>query len=253
MQSNTIKQALHLVQENIQKAIQQSQKVKNVQLVAVSKTKPVEALQEAYNCGIRHFGENYVDEIIEKAPKLPQDINWHFIGHLQSNKVSKVIVPNLYIIETIDSVKLANKVNSHLKSLERNLKVFVQIKTSDEDSKYGVTEEESYPLIEHILENCEQLKFSGLMTIGKSGDLSAFDQLYNHRENVCKKFNLKIEDVQLSMGMSSDYQEAILAGSNNVRIGSTIFGARDYSQNNKQTENQEQNLNQKSQKEEQKN
>ncbi|EGR34066.1 hypothetical protein IMG5_024860 [Ichthyophthirius multifiliis] len=226
---SSISNALKTVQENINEVLNKNQKTTRCTLVGVSKTKPVQLLQEAYDSGLRHFGENYVDEISEKAPQLPQDIKWHFIGHLQSNKIKQVLVPNLYIIETIDSIKLAEKVQKICQNQNRNLKVLIQIKISDEESKYGIEPENAYTLIEFIIKNCPNLEFSGLMTIGKQGDVQAFQKLYNLRIDISNKFLLKEDNLELSMGMSADYQIAIQNGSTEVRIGSTIFGQRDYS------------------------
>ena len=146
-----------------------------VTLIAVSKTKPIEMIQEAYDIGQRHFGENYVEEIEKKAPLLPDDIKWHFIGHLQSNKINKVMVKNLYCIQTIDSEKLAKKINTNCETKDRELSVMVQVKTSDEDTKNGVSVEEAIGVADFVMSQCGRLKFLGFMTIGKSGDLTSFE------------------------------------------------------------------------------
>ena len=154
--------------------------VYQVQLVAVSKTKSVELIQEAYDEGQRHFGENYVQELEDKIPKLPKDIKWHFIGKLQSNKVNKVVCPQLYCIETIDSCKLAKKVDNNCATKEIDgLNVYVQVKTSEEDAKGGVEGEEMLELIRFILEDCKNLKLKGIMTIGYAGDPKAFDVIFS--------------------------------------------------------------------------
>jgi len=212
-------------------------------LVAVSKTKPVEQLREVYDCGHKIFGENYVQEILEKAPQLPKDIEWHFVGHIQSNKAKALVqgVPNLSVVETVDSKKLADKLNVAVeqnKALreERLLDVMVQVNTSGEESKYGVTPGENVvDLAKHIRDNCKQLKLIGLMTIGMPDYTSRpenFECLREERKRVCDALGLG-EDyeraLELSMGMSGDFENAIAMGSTNVRVGSTIFGARDYS------------------------
>ncbi|KAM3143219.1 hypothetical protein pb186bvf_004805 [Paramecium bursaria] len=208
----------------IQKISQQSQFKQLVQLVAVSKTKPVEQILEVYSEGQRDFGENYVDEVIEKAEKLPKDIKWHFIGHLQSNKVATLMkVENLDYIHTIDTIKLASKINKYCEANNRSIKVLVQVKLSEEVSKSGATEEESIHLIQEII-TLNKLEFIGLMTIGPQGDVAIFRQLYKFKEYVENKFN--IQNLQLSMGMSGDFEPAILEGANIVRIGSAIFGDR---------------------------
>ena len=212
-------------------------------LVAVSKTKPVEQLREVYDCGHKIFGENYVQEILEKAPQLPKDIEWHFVGHIQSNKAKALVqgVPNLSVVETVDSKKLADKLNVAVeqnKALreERLLDVMVQVNTSGEESKYGVAPgEKVVDLAKHIRDNCKQLKLIGLMTIGMPDYTSRpenFECLREERKRVCDALGLG-EDyeraLELSMGMSGDFENAIAMGSTNVRVGSTIFGARDYS------------------------
>ncbi|NXG41423.1 PLPHP protein, partial [Psilopogon haemacephalus] len=166
------------------------------------------------------------------------EIKWHFIGHLQKNNVNKLIaVPNLFMLETVDSVKLADRVNSswQKKGCPQKLKVMVQVNTSGEDSKHGLPPGDTTAAVEHVLTKCPSLEFVGLMTIGSIGhDLSKgpnpdFQMLLSLRQEVCEKLNLPLEKVELSMGMSTDFQHAIEVGSTNVRIGSTIFGERDYS------------------------
>jgi len=212
-------------------------------LVAVSKTKPVEQLKEVYDAGHKIFGENYVQEILEKAPKLPSDIRWHFVGHIQSNKAKALVqgIPNLAVVETVDSKKLADKLNAAVeqcKSLreERLLDVMVQVNTSGEESKYGVAPGENVvDLAKHIRDNCKQLKLIGLMTIGMPDYTSRpenFERLKEERKRVCEALGLGDDyeqALELSMGMSGDFENAIAMGSTNVRVGSTIFGARDYS------------------------
>jgi len=224
---NQIATSLKTINDNIQSALKESQFSQSVRLVAVSKFKPADHVKEVYDCGVRDFGENYVDELAEKSAQLPQDIRWHFIGHLQSNKCKKVLIPNLECLETIDSIKLAEKVDKACESMNRDkLKVFVQVKTSDEDTKSGGSTEEVFEILNYIKSDCKHLVFAGLMTIGESGDMSAFKQMVELREKVCEKFQLQIKDVELSMGMSADYAEAVKYGSTNVRVGSLIFGER---------------------------
>ncbi|XP_059942037.1 pyridoxal phosphate homeostasis protein isoform X3 [Mesoplodon densirostris] len=212
-------------------------------LVAVSKTKPADMVIEAYSHGQRTFGENYVQELLEKAsnPKILSscpEIKWHFIGHLQKQNVNKLMaVPNLFMLETVDSVKLADKVNSawQKKGSPERLKVMVQINTSGEESKHGLPPAETVAVVEHVNAKCPSLEFVGLMTIGSLGhDLSQgpnpdFQVLLSLREELCRKLSIPTDQVELSMGMSVDFQHAIEVGSTNVRIGSTIFGERDYS------------------------
>ena len=223
---------LQIVKERVIQASMSSERnPEDVTLVAVSKTKPVSDILALYNIGHRNFGENYFQEIVEKAKQLPSDIKWHFIGHLQSSKASKMIreLPNLDLLETIDSIKLASKLNNACETVGRQpLKVLVQLDTSGEDTKSGVSESELNELVKFILEECPYLQFSGLMTIGAPGDLSCFDRLVAARKIVCDTFRLSEPSLQLSMGMSGDFEEAIARGATSVRVGSTIFGERIY-------------------------
>ncbi|XP_047475064.1 pyridoxal phosphate homeostasis protein-like [Penaeus chinensis] len=215
---------------------------KQPRLVAVSKTKPKEMIIEAYSAGQRHFGENYVQELVEKGhdeeiiEKCPE-IKWHMIGHLQSNKVNKVIgIPNLECVETVDTAKLATTLNNAVQKhgLDRKLKVFVQVNTSGEEQKSGVHPDKVYELMDHVTKHCPHLNLLGLMTIGAfDHDLSQgpnpdFQTLLKTRATVCETQCIEPQDVELSMGMSNDFEHAILVGSTNVRVGSTIFGARNY-------------------------
>ena len=203
----------------------------NIRLVAVSKTKPVEAIRALYDSGHRDFGENYFQELVDKAAQLPEDIRWHFIGHLQSSKASKLVrdVKNLAALETIDSEKLASKLENACVASERpTLDVFIQVDTSGEETKSGVLESELLPLAKFIREQCPHLRIKGLMTIGAPGDFSCFDRLVRCRQVLCGELSCAEETMELSMGMSGDYEEAIKRGATSVRVGSTIFGERIY-------------------------
>ncbi|XP_073425132.1 pyridoxal phosphate homeostasis protein isoform X1 [Dendrobates tinctorius] len=241
-----IGRALTTVREQVQRAAaRRAESLPSVQprLVAVSKTKPADMVIEAYSHGQRVFGENYVQELVEKSSDAKilsscPEIKWHFIGHLQKHSINKLIaVPNLHILETIDSVKLADKVNSswQRKGSPEKLKVMVQVNTSSEESKHGLPPSDTVELVKHIREKCPGLEFVGLMTIGSFGhDLTQgpnpdFQLLLKQREEVCEKLGLSPDAVELSMGMSSDFEHAIEVGSTNVRVGSTIFGERVYS------------------------
>lgn len=204
-------------------------------LVAVSKYKPAEDIQTLYDLGHRHFGENYVQELSEKAKVLPKDIHWHFIGNLQSNKVKIVReVPSLSVVETLDSEQKATKLNAQRSQINTPLSVFLQINTSDEPQKAGIHVED-YATIESLCRHVESLEFlhlEGLMTIGsveqsKQSEVGAenkdFTALGNLREKLNSSLNLNLG---LSMGMSSDYIQAIKQGSTNIRVGSHIFGGR---------------------------
>ncbi|XP_065862431.1 uncharacterized protein [Euphorbia lathyris] len=205
-----------------------------VRVVAVSKTKPVSLIRQVYDAGHRCFGENYVQEIVDKAPQLPEDIEWRYIGHLQSNKVKTLLagVPNLATVEGVDNQKLATLLDRAVSSLGRNpLKVFVQVNTSGEASKSGIDPSGCVGLAEHVKLHCPNLAFSGLMTIGMPDYTSTpenFRALLNCRNEVCKALGMGEDQCELSMGMSGDFEQAIEMGSTNVRIGSTIFGPREY-------------------------
>eukprot|EP00008_Paramoeba_atlantica_P006153 CAMPEP_0201489298 /NCGR_PEP_ID=MMETSP0151_2-20130828/21916_1 /ASSEMBLY_ACC=CAM_ASM_000257 /TAXON_ID=200890 /ORGANISM="Paramoeba atlantica, Strain 621/1 / CCAP 1560/9" /LENGTH=248 /DNA_ID=CAMNT_0047874843 /DNA_START=263 /DNA_END=1009 /DNA_ORIENTATION=- len=214
-----------------------SPKNHQVRLVAVSKLKPASMVRACYDVGHRSFGENYVQELIEKSQELPSDIEWHFIGSLQTNKVKPLLkkVPFLSFLETITSVKLANEVEKAVARLiasgerKEKLRVFVQVNTSGEESKSGVSPSDCSALVAHLLEKCPNLIFSGLMTIGRpdaSADQPDFVTLITCRNEVLEKLKLEEKDVELSMGMSADFREAIKFGSTNIRVGSTIFGTR---------------------------
>lgn len=228
MESSLV-QNLRKVQERIHACEIQYSLTKKVQLVAVSKTKSEADILELYQAGHRHFGENYVQELIDKAPNLPNDICWHFIGHLQSQKSKLLLqhVPNLYVLETVDSTKLATKLNNTLHTLSHPpLRIYVQVNTSSEDTKSGVSSSELESLLSHIDANCPLLKFEGLMTIGSPGDMTCFDRLLECQNMASSLLGLEKDSIVLSMGMSDDFEAAIERGSSSVRVGSSIFGNR---------------------------
>ncbi|KAJ0984422.1 hypothetical protein J5N97_002778 [Dioscorea zingiberensis] len=227
--------AFRSVLARVQQAAERSGRAaEQVRLVAVSKTKPVSLIHQVYEAGHRCFGENYVQEIIDKAPQLPADIEWHYIGHLQSNKVKSLLagVPSLDMVESVDDQKIANRLDHVVASLGRKpLKVLVQVNTSGEESKSGVEPSGCVELAKHVKQDCPNLIFSGLMTIGMLDYTSTpenFKTLSNCRTEVCEALGIPEEQCELSMGMSNDFEQAIEMGSTNVRIGSTIFGAREY-------------------------
>ncbi|OVA09765.1 Alanine racemase [Macleaya cordata] len=227
--------ALRSVLYRAQQAAERSGRLSDqVKVVAVSKTKPVSVIRQVYDAGHRCFGENYVQEIVEKAPQLPDDIEWHFIGHLQSNKVKPLLaaVPNLFMVESVDDEKIANRLDNVVASIGREpLKVLVQVNTSGEESKSGVEPSGCVELVKHVKQGCPNLEFSGLMTIGMLDYTSTpenFRTLSKCRVEVCKALGITEEQCELSMGMSGDFEQAIEIGSTIVRIGSTIFGAREY-------------------------
>ncbi|KEY19526.1 YggS family pyridoxal phosphate-dependent enzyme [Kaistella antarctica] len=200
----------------------------NVQLVTVSKTHPVESIKKVYDLGQRVFGENRVQELIEKHPKLPSDIQWHLIGHLQTNKL-KYIAPFIDTIQSVDSEKILLEIDRQAKNNERNIKVLLQVKIAEEDTKYGLEINETKELYLEYLNG----KFPNVSIVGLMGMATFTD----NKQQVTKEFNVlkqlfgqlsqkqKLET--LSLGMSGDYEIAIECGANSVRIGSAIFGARD--------------------------
>ncbi|XP_043692643.1 pyridoxal phosphate homeostasis protein-like [Telopea speciosissima] len=227
--------SLRSVFHRVQQAAERSgRKADQIKVVAVSKTKSVSVIRQVYDAGHRCFGENYVQEIVEKAPQLPDDIDWHFIGHLQSNKVKVLLsaVPNLAMVESVDDEKIANYLDRRVANIGRKpLKVMVQVNSSGEASKSGVEPSGCVELAKHIKLGCPNLEFSGLMTIGMLDYTSTpenFKTMSNCRLEVCKALGIAEENCDLSMGMSGDFEQAIEMGSTNVRIGSTIFGAREY-------------------------
>ncbi|THG03930.1 hypothetical protein TEA_008805 [Camellia sinensis var. sinensis] len=220
--------ALRAVLHRVRQAAERSGRIADdVRVVAVSKTKPISLIRQVYDSGHRCFGENYVQEIIEKAPRvlslslslcleLPEDIEWHFVGHLQSNKVKSLLVavPNLAMVEGVDNVKVANQLDRVVSTIGRNpLKVLVQVNTSGEESKSGVDPSGCVELVKHVKRGCPNLEFSGLMTIGMpdySSTPENFRLLSNCRIEVCKVIGMAENQCELSMGMSGDFEEAFL-------------------------------------------
>lgn len=198
----------------------------NVALVAVSKTKPAEEIRELYDLGHRDFGENYVQELVEKAEKLPKDIRWHFIGHLQTNKV-KFIIPFVQLIQGVDSLKLLKEINKQSAKTGRVVDCLLQIHIAQEETKFGLDNSE----LEEVLANLEALKnvrVVGLMGMASfTGDMDKVRKEFKRLKSIyneVKQSHLPIHI--LSMGMSSDYKIAIEEGSTMVRIGSLLFGER---------------------------
>lgn len=228
-------------------AVTSSHKISRpIRLVAVSKLKPATDILALHNAPTSHlhFGENYLQELLEKSTLLPPEIRWHFIGGLQSNKCQTLArdVRGLWCVESVDSIKKANLLQKgRAERAEKEaglekLRIFVQVNTSGEDSKSGVEPgEEVTALCRHIREKCENLKLQGLMTIGAIARSKAttaetenedFVRLKEIRDEVAKELGLAESELELSMGMSEDFEGAIAMGSDEVRVGSTIFGER---------------------------
>jgi pyridoxal phosphate enzyme (YggS family) len=205
-----------------------------VELLAVSKTKSVEEIQLLYDQGQRDFGENYVQELTEKQALLPKDIRWHFIGHLQTNKV-KFIAPFVYMIQSVDSLKLLLEIDKHATKNQRVILCLLQIFIAQEETKFGLNEEELDSLLLTVNQNRHEGKFSHSIIAGCMGMASMTEDKTRIREEF-NRLRLLFEKIKrsfpgdpvetLSMGMSSDYPIAIEAGSTMVRIGSLIFGER---------------------------
>lgn len=226
--------ALANIRAKVKEASQAAGSQTEPRLVAVSKTKSVELLREAYDAGIRDFGENYVQEVVSKAPDMPSDVAWRFIGNLQSNKAKTLVqgVPSLACVETVSSKKLANKLDAAVATLNpprhQPLDVMLQVDTSPwEGTKSGLPVDEASAVALHVRDTCPNLRLVGLMTIGAPGETSCFDTLADCRRTVAESLGLESEDaLELSMGMSGDFEAAIGKGSTSVRVGSSIFGAR---------------------------
>lgn len=221
-----------MLSENI-KAIQaELAPFPKVKLIAVTKTKPVEILLEAYQAGLRDFGENKVQEMLPKYEALPKDIHWHLIGHLQTNKV-KYIAPFVHLIHSVDSLKLLQEIDKQGKKFNRIIDCLLQIYIAQEETKFGLSEEELIAILDgQELNSLKNVCIKGLM--GMASNTDNFDQvrqefkyLKNIFDSIQQNYHSKNMDLQeISMGMSGDYLLAIEQGSTMVRIGSKIFGSR---------------------------
>lgn len=202
----------------------------HVTLVAVSKTKPNELINQAYLAGQIDFGENYVQELVDKYHELPKDIRWHFIGHLQTNKV-KFIAPFVNLIHGVDSLKLLEEINKQAQKNNRIINCLLQIYIAQEDSKFGLSFDECQELLQsNSYLNLKNISVVGFMAMASNTEDN--EQIKKEFLSL-KKFHESMVSIQLplnilSFGMSSDYQLAISCGSNMIRIGSSIFGERNY-------------------------
>ena len=195
---------------------------KNAILTAVSKKRAWEDIKVIYDQGQRIFGENYPQELISKSKLLPKDIEWHLIGHLQSNKVKKLLeeIPNI-VIESVDSVDIVDKINKYA-SEKNKTKVYIEINISNEDSKTGCKEDVIYKIADEILKS-PTLELVGIMSLGNVGNKKEFEKMLKIKEEICDKYSLNKDKFIASFGTSQDYQEAIESGSDEVRIGHQIF------------------------------
>lgn len=206
----------------------------NVTLVAVSKTKPVADLMEAYEAGQRIFGENKVQEMTDKWEQMPKDIQWHMIGHVQTNKV-KYMAPFVSLIHGVDSLKLLKEINKQAKKNDRVINCLLQMHIAEEQTKFGMDEQELTELLSsEVFNQMENVKVKGLMGMATfTEDTAQIKQEFTALKNIFDRLKEKtttnnFDPDTLSMGMSGDYEIAISCGSNMVRIGSSIFGARQY-------------------------
>ncbi len=227
-----IQEKLNAAETKIEAACRRSGRERqSVKLIAVSKTKPVSMLQEAYDLGCRDFGENKVQELVEKYDRLPKDIRWHMIGHLQRNKV-KYIVDKVYMIHSVDSLRLAEEISKEAVKKNVTVSVLVEVNVADEASKFGVSAAEAPALVEQIAK-LPHILVKGLMTIAPYVDDPEENRLYFAKlkqiyvdiihksiDNVCME--------ELSMGMTGDYEVAIEEGATYIRVGTGIFGERRY-------------------------
>lgn len=223
---------LKQVQQNIEQAcVAVSRDPKEVTLVAVSKTKPVSMLMEAYEAGARVFGENKVQEIMDKYDQMPADVQWHMIGHLQRNKV-KYIVDKVAMIHSVDSLRLAETIEQEAAKKNVTVPVLIEVNVAEEESKFGVKTTEVIPLLE-VISGFSHLKVEGLMTIAPFVDDAeenrpVFQELKKLSVDIEAKNINNISMNVLSMGMTGDYEVASQEGATMVRVGTGIFGERDY-------------------------
>ena len=227
-----LKENLYQVQENMKEACRRSGRAESdVTLIAVSKTKPLPMLEEVYSLGIRDFGENKVQELVDKAEQLPDDIRWHMIGHLQRNKV-KYIVDKVYMIHSVDSLRLAEEISKEAVKRGIIVNILIEVNVAGEESKCGVTPEDTPGLVQEI-SHLPGILVRGLMTIAPFVENAEDNRIFF---SALKKLyvditNKNIDNVRmdyLSMGMTGDYEVAIEEGASFVRVGTGIFGERSY-------------------------
>ncbi|SFH60199.1 hypothetical protein SAMN05216405_4407 [Lachnospiraceae bacterium NLAE-zl-G231] len=227
-----LKENLYQVQENMKEACRRSGRAESdVTLIAVSKTKPLTMLEEVYSLGIRDFGENKVQELVDKAEQLPDDIRWHMIGHLQRNKV-KYIVDKVYMIHSVDSLRLAEEISKEAVKRGIIVNILIEVNVAGEESKFGVTPEDTPGLVQEI-SHLPGILVRGLMTIAPFVENAEDNRIFF---SALKKLyvditNKNIDNVRmdyLSMGMTGDYEVAIEEGASFVRVGTGIFGERSY-------------------------
>ena len=227
-----IAENLQTVEKKIRQACEKAGRDRSeVTLVAVSKTKPIPDLEEAYKEGIRIFGENKVQELTDKYEQMPEDIQWHMIGHLQRNKV-KYLIGKTELIHSVDSLRLAEMIEKEAEKKQCIVKILIEVNVAEEDSKFGVHTEEVLPLIQKI-STFSHIKICGLMTIAPNVKNPEENRLYfaKLRKLLVDIKGKNIDNINmdiLSMGMTNDYEVAIEEGATMVRVGTGIFGVREY-------------------------
>ena len=229
-----LKENLEQVEARIQKACDRAGRDRGeVTLIAVSKTKPAETLREAYDLGVRVFGENKVQELVDKYEALPDDISWHMIGHLQRNKV-KYVIDKAELIHSVDSLRLAETIEKEAKKHIITANILIEVNVAREESKFGVTPEELDEIVEKIA-GFPHLNVKGLMTIAPNVEnpeenRAVFARLRKLSVDIASKNVDNMNMSILSMGMTNDYEIAIEEGATMVRVGTGIFGERNYAQ-----------------------
>ena len=209
--------------ESIKTSSEKSPNKKTPILVAVSKKRSVESIQVIYNLGQRIFGENYPQELLTKSESLPKDIEWHLIGHLQTNKVKKLLeqIPNI-VIESVDRVDVVKKISQYA-DIKNKTKVYLEINISGEETKTGCPLKDIFNVIDEIMKNKDKIEFVGIMSLGKIGDKKEFEKMVEIKNDICEKYSLDKDKFIASFGTSQDFNEAILSGTDEVRIGHQIF------------------------------
>ena len=227
-----IQENIKLVEENIKKACEKvGRDVNEVTLIAVSKTKPYTAIEEALPTGVKDYGENKVQELCDKYEILPKDIKWHMIGHLQRNKV-KYLVGKASLIHSVDSIRLAEQIEKEYAKADEIANILIEVNMAQEESKFGITSEETEQLVREIAK-FPHIRIKGLMTIAPYTDNPESNRVYfrNMKKLSVDIENKNIDNVSmnvLSMGMTGDYQVAVEEGATMVRVGTGIFGERNY-------------------------
>ena len=211
-----------MIENNIKEILKELNNT-NTNLIAVSKTQPTSIIQQAYDAGIKDFGENKVQELLIKIDKLPKDIKWHMIGHLQTNKV-KDLIDKVYLIHSVDSVKLANVIDKYAKKKNIKVNILLEINIANEDSKYGFKTNEIEEAIKYI-KNLSNINIQGFMCVAPNTNNPENNRIFfKQMKELADTYNYKT----LSMGMSNDYKIAIQEKSTYIRIGTKIFENRNY-------------------------